>query len=82
MILTTKYSGPTDTRGSRILVYVGSRKAKQVHIDPAWDSCEMHEKAALYVARKLRPELGWIVATNLALPDGNNHDRVVILEGV
>lgn len=53
--ITTKYIGPTDTKGARIKATTGNGKHSSTIAYPHEDSCNAHALAALDLARKL----GW-----------------------
>jgi len=88
MVLTTKYSGPTNTRGACVLVYCGAEKrAKRVAWDHALDANENHAAAAAHVAIRLdmrhasaqvTPEIA--SHESYELPDACNHSRVHIIK--
>lgn len=86
MVLTTKYSSPTNTRGSCVLVYCGAKRAKRVDWDLALDANENHAAAAAHVAIRLdmrhasaqvTPEIA--SHESYELPDACNHSRVHII---
>lgn len=84
MILTTKYSGPTNTRGSCVLVYCGASKARRVAWDHALDANENHAAAAAEVAMLVgfgAAPKGQIAShESYELPDVCNHSRVHIVK--
>lgn len=55
--ICTKYTGPTDTKGSRVRASIGKRKGCSISIpwDHALDVAENHDAAAVTLAMRL----GW-----------------------
>ena len=88
MVLTTKYSGPTNTRGAYVLVYYGGeRHAARVAWDHALDSNKNHAAAAAHVAciryaRHASTQQTPSIASHESyeLPDACNHSRVHIIK--
>lgn len=77
--ITTKYAGPTNTRGSRIIATAYGKR-----VTFPWDHAESvednHAMAAVYAARKLGWNDGMTWAHHTAVaPDGHSRVHVLVL---
>lgn len=81
MIITSKYFGPTDSRGSHVKTYSGANTTKRFAWDHALSPEKNHEAAALNhfhaVMGKDAPKRFNI--RSYTLPDASNHAMVHII---
>lgn len=69
--IRTRYTGPTDTKGARIIATDGDRNRKVVGYDHSLSSEEMHRAAA----EALRDKMGW---TGNLIQGGLGNDYVFV----
>lgn len=84
MIITSKYLGPTDSRGSRVATYSGAKTVRYTPWDHALDTQRNHERAAeahyaAVMGKDAIPPNESCITTR-ALPDASNHQYVHTIE--
>lgn len=82
-IATTQYAGPTDTRGARVLVYIGSRKAMTMPWNHALGLEENHQRAVQDAIVKIEggaPGKALVSLDTVALPDACNHQYAHVVK--
>ena len=72
--IETKYAGPTNTRGSRIVVTAAAGR-KSFGYDHALDATENHRVAA----RKYAEALGWLSEGRTLVTGGTKHGYTHVL---
>lgn len=85
MAITTRYHGPTNTRGSRIKALArkaetwGDTHHKEMSLTDSWDHAHSIEENHARVAKLLATKLGWAgVYVAGALPDGTGNVFVCV----